>query len=157
MQLAQRAVGVVHEVPLIGGNHKRAALFHHLARDGQILALQHNRGIDHQNHQLGEPDGALRFGDRQPLEPIGHVGPPPQPGGVHQTDGAAAIIPIHRNRVPGDPGFRPRDHPFGADEPVDQGGFADIGPSNHGEPQGTAVFVRHLPCGVGIKRGQSLP
>ena len=54
-------------------------------------------------------------------------------------------MPIDGNRIAGDPGLRPSQQPVFAQQAVDEGGFARVGPADNGELQrpGRTIFLVH--------------
>ncbi len=103
--------------------------------------------VHHQHHHLGKADGAQRVGDGELLELALDLGPPPQPGGVDELHRAAAIVPERGDGVAGGAGLRAGEHAILAEQSVDQGRLADIGPADDRQLQ------RPLALALAFRRG----
>ncbi len=121
--------------------------------DLQVLDLEPARAVEQQHDHLGEIDRAAGVGDRELLELVLDLGLLAHPRGVDQPHRPHLAVrrlpfPVDRDRIAGDPGFRPGDQPFLLDDPVDQGRFAGIGPADDGElERRIALLVR---AGLGL-------
>ena len=155
-EFAQAGALVLDQVPLGEDEDQRPALALHQVGDGEILGLEGVGGVHHQHHHLGEGYRADRVLGRELLQGLVDPRLAPQTGGVDQTDAALAPVPVHRDGVPGDAGFRPGEQAILADQAVDQGGLAGVGPSHDGDTdrlvrrQGLVVIV--LVVDVGVQR-----
>jgi hypothetical protein len=72
---------------------------------------------------------------------------PPQAGGVDDGVGAAVTLEVGVDAVAGGAGQIVGDHPFLAEDTVDEGRLADVGPTDHGDA-GAAVVGRRVLRGV---------
>ena len=135
LQLLEGGLGILHQIPLVDGEDQRAALFLHLAGDGEILLLQQIGGIQHQDHHLGKADGLAGLLARKPFEALHHLAAPAQPRRIHHPHPPAAMRPLHGDRIAGDAGLGTGQEPFFPDQLVDERRLADIGPPDHRELQ----------------------
>ena len=88
---------VGQEIGLVDRDHQRAALLDHPAGDGEILLLDHVGGIEHDHHDVGQPDGVERVGDRGGLELGVDAAAAAHAGGVDQAHLAA--LHCHSTRI----------------------------------------------------------
>ena len=115
------------------------------------------RRIEQQHHDLGKIHRPAGIGDRQLFQLLGDIAFLAHARRVDQTNLARLAglgigpVPVDRNRIAGNSRFRPGQQPIFAQQPVDQGRFARIGPPDDGEfqrPGGTIIFLHR--GGVGV-------
>jgi hypothetical protein len=127
------------EVPLGQHEHQATTLALDQVGDLQILGLEGVGGVHHQDHHLGEGDGADRVLRRQPFQLLVDLGLAAQAGGVDQADLASVPFPVDRNGVPGDARLWPDEEAILADQPVDQRGLARVRPPDDGDLDGVVA------------------
>ena len=105
--LGQTALGLIDEVPL--GQHEDQGTTFPLDQvsDLQVLDLEGVGGVDDQDDYLGEGDGPDGVRGGQLFKSLLDPGLPAQPRSVDQPDRAPAQGPVDRDRISGDPRFRP--------------------------------------------------
>ena len=62
---------------------------------------------------------------------------------------AAAPVPVDGDRIAGDAGFRSGEQALLADQRVDQGRLAGVGPADDGDPHRLGVVIGRLGIGIG--------
>ena len=133
-QLAGAAGGVAFlEVPFVDADDEGAAFALDEIGDAQILLLERGGRVHQQDHHLGEADRFERIGDRELFELAFDPGAPPHPGGVVDEEAPAVPGERHRDGVAGDAGLGAGEQALLAEQPVDQGRLAGIGPADHGD------------------------
>ena len=159
----EKGTGLGRHIPLVDGDNQRAPFVQHTARDLEILVLQSLRRVEQQHHDFGEIDRALRVGDRQLFELVGHAGAFAHAGGVDQANraqlavGRVGPVPVHRDRVARDPRFRPGQQPIAAHHPVDEGGLAGVGSADNSQLQRPGLIpIRRVILRFRDERGQRL-
>ena len=92
--------------------------------------------IHHQDRHLGHSfSAAMRGGRRHLLQRLLDPRLPAQAGGIDQPHRPPVRRSFDRDRIPGQPGLRPGDHPLLAEQGVQQGGLAGIRAADDGQPQ----------------------
>ena len=94
--LDDAGVVVGQEVGLVDGNHQRTAFLDHPAGDGKVLLLGHVGGIEHHHHDVGQPDGVERVGDRGRLQLGVDAAAAAHAGGVDQAHRRGRSTAIRR-------------------------------------------------------------
>ena len=98
---------------------------------------------------LGKADGAQAVGDRQLFQLFLHPGLAAHAGGVEQLDRAAVPVPVDRDGIAGDAGFRAGQQPLLADQRVDQRRLAGIRAADDGDAHRLGLVVGRLVVGIG--------
>ena len=143
---AAHRVGAADKIPLVGGDHQGPALVDHLARDVEVLVDERLGAVEHEQDDLGEPDGpAGGFGG-------GGLGAGPRTRARRRSPAvstsfhrAPAPGPWVQDRVARDPGFGGRR----ASAPPRGGGsrgsnFPLFRPPGHREPERPGFRRRRL-------------
>ncbi len=121
-----------------------AALVDHPAGDGEILLVGHVGGVEDHDHDVGQPDGVERVGHGGSLELGLDAAAPAHAGGVDQAHRPALPFPFDADGVARDAGLGAGQHPLLADQPVEQGRLADIGPADDRQQQGPLGIDRFV-------------
>ena len=153
---------VLNRVPLRQRNHNRPALAANQIRQCQILPFDIQCRVNQHHNAFGKANGTHGIGHRHFLDFFLHTGFAANARGVPQLDVTTAPVPRAGNRVTGDTGLRPGQHPLFAQHGIDQCGLARIGLSDNGQAQGALgvifpvlvgfffcdldVGIRHIRC-----------
>ena len=117
-------------VDLVGGQHDRLAGLAQDLDDRLVGVGDADGRVDHEQHRVGQGDRDLGLGaDR--LGQAAGVGVPA--AGVDDGEGAAVPVGVVGDPVAGHAGDVLDDRLAAADDPVDQRGLADVGPTDDGE------------------------
>ena len=97
-----------------------------------------------------------RIGDGEFLELVFDAGTPAQAGRVEHFELALAPGEIDADRIARDAGLGASQQPVFAEDPIEQGRFAGIGPANNGDAQrlGDVEFGAILVIGKGLRLGR---
>ena len=117
----------------IGGeDHLLAGAAHQL---GENLVGRHHAGprIDQEQHEIGLGDGRFRLLAHARGKPLI---PGLEPRGIDEGDGARPKLGLGLAPVARQPGLVVDQRQLLADQPVEQGGLADIRPSDDGDGEG---------------------
>ena len=118
----------VEQLPLVQQDHDRAAGCINALREPLILVGDTDRGVDDEERNIGLVDGLQGPHERVVLRVFVDFCLATHPGGVHKPDGTCLRLDDRVNCVASRAGAVVHHRPFLTDQPVEEGGLADIWP-----------------------------
>jgi hypothetical protein len=132
------AAVLVDEIPLVEGEHQRAAGLDHHRDDPEVLLGQRLAGVDEDDRDLGLLQRGLGAQHRVVLRPGCLVRTAPDPGGVDEPPGLAAELDQLVDRVDRGAGDLVDHRAVLAGDLVEQAGLADVRLAQQRDPRGSA-------------------
>ena len=121
-------------VPFVHRDHHGAPALEHVAGDVRILLGDAFGRVEHEDGDVRRLDRLQRLDDGEELGPLAGLAAAAQARGIDQRVAPAGALERHLDRVARGARLVEGDHPLLADQRVDQGGFADVGPADDGDP-----------------------
>ncbi len=138
---------LVHQIPLVAGQHQRPACLDDHADDPQVLLGERLAGVDQDDRDLGPVQRARGPQRRIVVGALALPEPAPDAGRVHEPPGLAAQLDQLVHRVAGGARHLVHQGPRLPGELVEQAGLAHVGPADQGDPPGPVVAAETAPAG----------
>ena len=142
-----------HQIPLVDGDDHRPTALVGIARHGQILIGHPVGGIDDHHHHMGPIHRLEGLNDTELFQRLVGLALAPNPRGINQHVAFLLVIEGRIDAVPGGAGGGIGDHPLVTENPVDQGGLADVRAADNGQSH---LFASGFCLGCLVEQGQNL-
>ena len=144
---------LVEAVPLVRGDHERAAALEDVAGKMRVLVGDAVRRIDDEDHDVGTVDRLHRLHHRELLDRLEHAAALAHAGGVDEQVAPAVALERHLDRVARGPGGVEHDHAVLAEQAVHQRRLAHVRPADDRDPRLVALGPgRELGLGREIRK-----
>ncbi|HWC46448.1 MAG TPA: ribosome biogenesis GTPase Der, partial [Casimicrobiaceae bacterium] len=133
LALDERTLLRVRGVPLVDADGERAARFEDVTGEVRVLLGDAVDGIEQQDHDVRVLDRLQRLDHRELLDRLAHLAATAHAGGVDQRVAPIAAVEIEADRIARRARLVERDHALLAEQRIDQGRLADVGPPDDGD------------------------
>ena len=132
---SQRGAGFVRgEVPFVERDHRSPSAVEDEPQQGGVLGAHSAARVEQDDRDVGVRDRLERLDDAELLDLLRHPRAAPDPRGVDQDVALSAVPEGHLDAVARGARRVMREHSRAAGEPVDEGGFSGVGPSDDADP-----------------------
>ena len=139
---AQRGAGLARrQIPFVDGDHRSASAVEDEPQQRRILVAHSGARVEQDDRDVGVRDRFERLDDAELLDRFRDPRTPPDPRGVDQDVTPPTVLEGHLHAVAGGARRIVGKHPGFAGEPIDQGGFAGVGPPDDADSN-AAVATR---------------